>query len=95
LRDVGSASLRVIEQQINLKAEATEIARAEIAMAEANLANAEAVSGRSSKPSKLINVDLPEPDRPTIATNSPRLIESDTSETAETTEGPTRYSLER
>jgi HlyD family secretion protein len=43
LRDVGAASLRVIEQQINLKAEAIEIARAEIAMAEANLANAEAV----------------------------------------------------
>src|SRR5947209_9457320 len=43
LRDAGAASLRVIEQQINLKAEAIEIARAEIAMAEANLANAEAV----------------------------------------------------
>jgi HlyD family secretion protein len=43
LRDVGAASLRVIEQQINLKADAVEIARAEIAMAEANLVNAEAV----------------------------------------------------
>lgn len=43
LRDAGAASLRVVEQQIKLKAEATEIAAAEIAMAKAKLANAEAV----------------------------------------------------
>ena len=43
LRDAGAATLRVIEQQINLKADAVEIAKAEIAMAKANLANAEAV----------------------------------------------------
>jgi HlyD family secretion protein len=43
LRDENAASMRVAEQQINLKIEAIEIARAEVAMAEANLANAEAV----------------------------------------------------
>jgi HlyD family secretion protein len=43
LRDENAASMRVMEQQINLKIEAIEIARAEVAMAEANLANAEAV----------------------------------------------------
>ena len=43
LRDENAASMRVMEQQINLKIEAIDIARAEVAMAEANLANAEAV----------------------------------------------------
>ena len=43
LRDENAASMRVMDQQINLKIEAIEIARAEVAMAEANLANAEAV----------------------------------------------------
>ena len=43
LRDEGTASLRVLEQQIGLKAEAVDIAKTEIAMAQANLANAEAV----------------------------------------------------
>jgi HlyD family secretion protein len=43
LRDAGAGSLKVIERQIKMKAEAIETARAEIAMAEANLANAAAV----------------------------------------------------
>ena len=43
LRDEGAASLRVLEQQIALKAEAVDIAKTEIAMAQANQANAEAV----------------------------------------------------
>jgi len=43
LRDEGAASMRVVEQQINLKIEAIEIARADLAMAEANSTNAEAV----------------------------------------------------
>jgi len=43
LRDEGVASLRVLEQQIDLKAEAADIAKTEIAMAQANLANADAV----------------------------------------------------
>jgi HlyD family secretion protein len=43
LRDAGAASLLVLEQQINLKAEAVDIARTEIAMAKAHLANADAV----------------------------------------------------
>ncbi len=43
LRDAGAASLRVLEQQIDLKAEAVDIARTEIAMAQAHLANADAV----------------------------------------------------
>lgn len=43
LRDAGAASLRVLEQQIDLKAEAVDMATTEIAMAQANLANAEAV----------------------------------------------------
>lgn len=43
LRDEGTASLRVLEQQIGLKAEAVDIAKTEIAMAQANLANADAV----------------------------------------------------
>ena len=43
LRDAGAASLRVLEQQIDFKAEAVEISKTEIAMAEANLVNANAV----------------------------------------------------
>jgi len=43
LRDVGVATLRVNEQQIQLRAQAVLIARSELAMAEANLANAQAV----------------------------------------------------
>jgi HlyD family secretion protein len=43
LRDEGTASMRVLEQQVSLKAEAVEIAKTEIAMAQANLANADAV----------------------------------------------------
>jgi HlyD family secretion protein len=43
LRDEGAASLRVLEQQIDQKAEAIDIAKTEIAMAEANLTNADAV----------------------------------------------------
>jgi HlyD family secretion protein len=43
LRDAGAASLLVLEQQIDLKAEAIDIAKTEIAMAKAHLANADAV----------------------------------------------------
>lgn len=43
IRDAGAASLRVLEQQIDLKVEAVDMATTEIAMAQANLANAEAV----------------------------------------------------
>jgi HlyD family secretion protein len=42
-RDAGAAILRVLEEQINLKAEAIDIAEAEVTMAEANLTNAQAV----------------------------------------------------
>jgi HlyD family secretion protein len=42
-RDAGAATLRVLEEQINLKAEAIDIAQAEVTMAEANLVNAQAV----------------------------------------------------
>ena len=43
LRDAGAATIRVIQEQIDLKAQAVDIARAEVAMAEANLINAQAV----------------------------------------------------
>ena len=36
----------------------------------------------SRQPSMFINVDLPEPDEPMIATNSPRSIVSDTPSSA-------------
>jgi HlyD family secretion protein len=42
-RDAGTAALRVLEEQINLKIQAIDIARAEVVMAEANLTNAQAV----------------------------------------------------
>jgi HlyD family secretion protein len=42
-RDVGAASLRVSEEQINSKAEAIDMAQAEEAMAQANVINARAV----------------------------------------------------
>ncbi|MEA2790258.1 MAG: HlyD family secretion protein [Acetobacteraceae bacterium] len=42
-RDAGAATLRVLEEQINLKAEAIDIAQAEVTMAEANFTNAQAV----------------------------------------------------
>src|SRR5438045_3645001 len=40
-----------------------------------------------------INVDLPEPDGPMIATNSPPLIRNDTSRNASTSSEPARYVL--
>jgi HlyD family secretion protein len=43
LRDAGAASLLVLERQIDLKAEAVDIARTDIAMAQAHLASADAV----------------------------------------------------
>lgn len=42
-RDTGDATLKVLEEQINLKIEAIDIAQAEVMMAEANLTNAQAV----------------------------------------------------
>src|SRR6516165_10874341 len=51
-------------------------------------------SGRSRRPKRCIRVDLPEPERPRTATNSPGSIERDTSETARTTPAPQAYCLE-
>lgn len=42
-RDAGAATMRVLQEQIDLKEQAIKIAQAELAMAEANLVNAQAV----------------------------------------------------
>src|SRR5262245_64514258 len=47
--------------------------------------------GRSRQPIKCMNVDLPEPEGPVSATNSPGSIESETPRSAGTSTSPTWY----
>ena len=50
--------------------------------------------GMMSPATSRISVDLPQPDGPTIATNSPRATSSETSSSASVSSGPRRKSFE-
>src|SRR3546814_9363353 len=51
--------------------------------------------GRSRQPRMFIRVDLPEPDWPMIATNSPRRMASETPSRARISVSPLRYARQR
>ena len=57
-RDAGVANLQGLEQQVTMKAEAIEIARAELLMAEANVTNAQAVVEQKQAALAQATVDL-------------------------------------
>src|SRR4051794_28015917 len=53
------------------------------------------LDGRSRQPMMCMNVDLPDPDGPVTATNSPRYTSSDAPRSARTSTSPTWYVLVR
>jgi HlyD family secretion protein len=57
-RDAGAAGLVALEEQVTMKAEAVEIASAELSMAEANLTNAQAVVEQKAAAVEQAELDL-------------------------------------